>query len=142
MARKRIAAPLLVWVLLFVQFIPLVLFPPRAFAPTSQEWWLPALCALLALVATLQLLIRRTPQLWPWYVMSFAHGINIISRLMMLMPRSALNVKGKVVVNGLYLLLTVVAMLVSAFYLWYFELHEVRTTFLKKERETAEKQAA
>ena len=137
MARKRIAAPILVWVLLLVQFIPLVLFPPKSFSPTSQEWWLPALCALLALVAALQLLIRRTAQLWPWYVLSFAHGINIISRLMMLMPRSALNLKGRVVVNGLYLLLTVLAMLVSAFFLWYYEQHEVRMTFLKKQEAKA-----
>jgi len=137
MARKTIAAPLLVWILVVVQFVPLVLFPPRAFSATSQEWWLPALCALLALVAALQLMIRRTPLLWPWYVMSFAHGINIISRLMMLMPRATLNIKGKIRPNGLYLLLTALAMLISAFYLWYFEQHEVRMAFLRKQEAKA-----
>jgi hypothetical protein len=137
MTRKSIAAPALVWVLLIFQLVPLVLLPPKSFSPASQEWWLPVLCALLALAASLQLLIRRTSQLWPWYVMSFAHGINIISRLMMLMPRSTLNVKGKVVLNGLYLLLTVLAMLFSTFYLWYFEQHRVRTAFVRREEKQA-----
>jgi hypothetical protein len=137
MTRKSIAAPALVWVLLIIQLVPLVLLPPKSFSPASQEWWLPVLCALLALAASLQLLIRRTSQLWPWYVMSFAHGINIISRLMMLMPRSTLNVKGKVVLNGLYLLLTVLAMLFSTFYLWYFEQHRVRTAFVRREEKQA-----
>ncbi len=132
MARKRIAAPLLVWLLLVLQFLPLVLFPPKSFSPTSQEWWLPVLCAILAVVACLQLIIRRSSQLWPWYVLSFAHGINIISRLMMLMPRATVNVKGILKLNALYLLLTILAMLLSAFYLWYYEQHEVRIVFLKK----------
>lgn len=137
MARKTYAAPLLVWILLILQFVPLMLFPPKAFAASSQEWWLPALCGVLALFSTLQLAIRRTPQLWPWYVLSFAHGINIISRLMMIMPKATVNVKGALKPNGLYLLLTVLSMLVSAFYLWYYEQHEVRMNFLKKEEAKA-----
>lgn len=133
MPRKPIAAPFVVWVLLILQFVPLVLFPRKAFSPVSQEWWLPVLCAVLALFACLQLMVRRSAQLWPWYVLSFSHGINIISRLMMLMPRATVNVKGTLKPNTLYLLLTVLAMAISAFYLWYYEQHEVRMSFLKKE---------
>jgi hypothetical protein len=132
MARKSIASPVLLSLLLVVQFVPLVLFPPRSFSPASQEWWLPVLCAVLTLVAGLQVVIRRSTQLWPWYILSFAHGINIISRLMMLMPRATVNVKGTLRPNWPYLLLSVLAMLASAFYLWYYEKHEVRTAFLRR----------
>jgi hypothetical protein len=132
MARKVFASPAVVYLLFIAQFVPLVLFPPKAFSPASQEWWLPVLCAVLAVVACLQLIIRRSSQLWPWYVLSFAHGINIISRLMMLMPRATVNVKGALKPNALYLLLTALAMLLSAFYLWYYEQHEVRMALLRK----------
>jgi hypothetical protein len=132
MARKTIASPVMVWILLILQFVPLVLFPPKLFVPTSQVWWLPVLCALMALVGALQLTVRRSVLLWPWYILSFAHGLNIISRLMMLMPRATINVKGTLKMDGLYLILTVAAMLLSSFFLWYFEQHEVRMSFLKK----------
>ena len=132
MARKMIAARFLVWLLLILQFVPLVLFPPKLFVATSQVWWLPVLSALMALIGVLQLAIRRSVLLWPWYILSFAHGLNIISRLMMLMPRATINVKGTLKLDGLYLILTLVAMLLSTFFLWYFEQHEVRVSFLKK----------
>ena len=130
MARKSIAAPFMVWLLLILQFLPLVLFPPKSFSPASQEWWLPVLCALLAVTACLQLIIRRGTQLWPWYVLSFAHGINIISRLMMLWGHATKTVGGVTVLNLPYIALTLAAMAMSAWLLWYLELPEVRQGLL------------
>jgi hypothetical protein len=136
MAKKALTAPVAVWILCILQFIAFLLFPPTAFSPTSQEWWLPVLSALMALIGVLQLTVRRSIQAWPWYILSFAHGINIISRLMTFLPRATRNVQGTLRVNGLYIGLAAASMLMSAFFLWYFEQHEVRMTFLSKRSET------
>ena len=132
MAKTASSAKPLVWVLCIVQFIPLLLFPPSSFSLTSQEWWLPVLNAMLALVGTLQLMVRRSPQAWPWYITSFAHGVNIISRLMLFLPRAAVRVQGDLRLNSLYVALALASMLISAFYLWYLERYEVRTAFLRR----------
>jgi hypothetical protein len=76
-------------------------------------------------------MVRRSAQAWPWYILSFAHGINIISRLMLFLPRAAVRVQGELRLNTLYVVLAVVSMLLSAFYLWYLERYEVRTAFLR-----------
>ena len=132
MSKKAATSPIFVWAVCILQFIPLMLFPPQTYSPASQEWWLPVLCSLMALFGILQLMIGRSVQLWPWYILSFAHGVNIISRLMLFLPRATRNVKGTLRLNMLYLLLSALAMLLSAFLLWYFEQHEVRITFLSK----------
>ena len=132
MAKSASSAKPLVWLLCLVQFIPLLLFPPSSFSPASQEWWLPVLSAVLALVGTLQLMVRRSSQAWPWYIISFAHGINIISRLMLFLPRATVRVEGDLRLNTLYVLLAVLSMLASAFYLWYLERYEVRNAFLRR----------
>ena len=132
MAKTASSAKPLVWVLCIVQFIPLLLFPPSSFSLTSQEWWLPVLNAMLALVGTLQLMVRRSPQAWPWYITSFAHGVNIISRLMLFLPRAAVRVQGDLRLNTLYVALALASMLISAFYLWYLERYEVRNAFLRR----------
>jgi hypothetical protein len=131
MAKSAFSGRPLVWLLCLVQFIPLLLFPPSSFSPASQEWWLPVLSAVLALVGTLQLMVRRSLQAWPWYIISFAHGINIISRLMLFLPRATVRVQGDLRLNTLYVLLAVASMLASAFYLWYLERYEVRSAFQK-----------
>ncbi len=132
MAKSASSAKPLVWLLCLVQFIPLLLFPPSSFSPASQEWWLPVLSAVLALVGTLQLMVRRSSQAWPWYIISFAHGINIISRLMLFLPRATVRVEGDLRFNTLYVVLAVLSMLTSAFYLWYLERYEVRSAFQKR----------
>jgi len=132
MAKPASSSKPLVWLLCIVQFITFVLFPPASFSPTSQEWWLPVLSLVLALVGTLQLMVRRSAQAWPWYIISFAHGINIISRLMLFLPRASVWVEGDLRLNTLYVALAVASMLISAFYLWYLERYEVRTAFLRR----------
>jgi hypothetical protein len=132
MAKRGSDSKALVWLLCIVQFVTFVLFPPSSFSSASQEWWLPVLSAVLALVGTLQLMVRRSPQAWPWYIICFAHGINIISRLMLLLPRAATRVQGQLRLNALYLSLALASMLISAFYLWYLERYEVRNAFLRR----------
>jgi hypothetical protein len=119
--RKILVTPNMTVILLWLQFVPLILFPLSSYNVTTQEWWLPAMLVVLALVGTVQLVVRRSLAPWPWYLISFSQGFNIISRLMMVMPQ---------VFNGLYVTLSVISMLASAFYLWYTELPEVRLNVL------------
>ena len=124
-SRKAIVA------VLILQLIPLVLFPPESFSPNTQEWWLPVLLAVLVLLGDFELIVRRSSQSWPWYLMSFSQGFNIISRLMMLWPHATKTVGGATVANMPYILLTFVAIGLSVFLLWYSELPEVRVGLLR-----------
>jgi len=116
--------------MLVCQFVPLLLFPPESFSPGSQEWWLPVLLAALVLLADLALLLRQSPDLWPWHLMLFAHGFNIISRLMMLWAHATRTVGGLAHPNVPYLLATLTAMAWSAVLLWYWEQPGVRIKLL------------
>lgn len=126
MFRKRLAQRGLVIPIIFLQIIPLLLLPANSFAPTTQEWWLPALLVVMVGFANLQLLVGRGNATWPWHLMSFAQGFNIISRLMMIWPRATVTVQGATFLNWNYISLTVIALICSAFLLWYTELPEVR----------------
>ncbi len=125
-SRKAIIAALI------LQLIPLILFPPESFSFKTQEWWLPVLLAVLVLLADFELIARRSSQVWPWYLMSFSQGFNIISRLMMLWPHATRTVDGATVANVPYILLTLVAMVLSALLLWYTELPEVRLGLVRE----------
>jgi hypothetical protein len=116
--------------ILIAQFIPLLLFPPESFAPTTQEWWLPVLLVVMVLVADIELIIRRTSNILPWNLLLFAQGFNIISRLMMLWAHATKTAGGVTVLNLPYIVLTLVAMVMSAWLLWYLELPEVRLGLL------------
>ena len=131
MERRAIANPGLIITVLILQLIPLVLFPPQSFAPTTQEWWLPVLLAIMVIVADVYLIVLRTPAPWPWYLLSFAQGFNIISRLMMIWPHSATQVNKVWVFNPAYVSLSLISILMSAFVLWYTELPDVRMGLLK-----------
>jgi hypothetical protein len=61
-------------------------------------------------------------------MLSFAQGFNIISRLMMLMPHATTNVLGTQTVNGAYIIVFILSMLLSSFYIWYLELPEVHAS--------------
>lgn len=102
--------------LLILQFVFLLLNPPSMFEPTSQEWWLPALLVLMAILATTQI-FRRTIAPWTFNLLSFSHGFNIISRLLMLLPKST-SVSP---FDALYFSLSIIAMLFSVFMLWLLE---------------------
>lgn len=130
-ARQQLTKPGMISIMLILQFVPMILFPPESFSPKSQEWWLPIILAFLALVSIVQI-FRRSIATWPWHMIGFAQGFNIISRLMMLFPHATVNLNGTQVFNTLYVVLTVISMLLSVFLLWYMELPEVRIGFLAK----------
>ncbi len=132
MLRKTLTQPNVVILLLFVQFFPILLLPAESYSPATQEWWLPLLLAVLALISVIQLVFRRADQTWPWYLISFSHGFNIISRLMLLMPRASINVDGVVQLNTLYVSMTLISILISALYLVYTDLPEVRMSLLTR----------
>jgi hypothetical protein len=126
MQRRPIAARKVIRAMLILQVIPLLLFPPESFAPNSQEWWLPILLAGMVVTADLEVLVRGSRTLWPWHLMIFAQGFNIISRIMMMWAHATTISGGVTVLNLPYLALTLVAMTWSAFLLWYLELPDVR----------------
>jgi hypothetical protein len=130
--RKALTSPGMIVAVLITQFIPLVLFPAESFSPTSHEWWLPVLLAIMVLIADFQLMVRRSTSQGPWYLIAFAQGFNIISRLMMLWPHATQDVGGQTVFNGLYVGLTILSLLWSVFILWFIELPEVRMGLLRR----------
>jgi hypothetical protein len=126
MQRRAIAARKVVVAVLSLQVIPLLLFPPESFSVNSQEWWLPILLAAMILAADVELLVRGSRKVWPWHLMIFAQGFNIISRIMMMWAHATKTSGGATVLNLPYLGLTLVAMVWSAALLWYLELPDVR----------------
>ncbi len=130
MLRKTLSQRVLIPVIMCIQVVPLLLFPASSYSIKSQEWWLPALLTFLVILALVQILIRRTLKAWPWYLISFAQGFNIISRLMMLMPHATENVGKVQVLNADYVAFAFVSMLASAFEIWYCDLPEVRSRLM------------
>jgi hypothetical protein len=118
--------------ILVIQLISLILFPAESFSPTTQEWWLPVLLAVMVIIADVELIVRRSSAAWPWYLMSFAQGFNIISRLMMLWPHATIAVGKEFALNLPYFILTALSLAFSAFMLWYMELPEIRIGLLRK----------
>lgn len=130
--RQAIANRGVIVAVLVLQVIPLLLFPYEVFSPTTQEWWLPALLVVMALIASAELILRRSDKLWPWYLISFAHGFNIISRIMMIWPKATIGSGDNATVNWGYLSLTFVSILLSALMLWYSEQAKVRIGLLRR----------
>jgi hypothetical protein len=116
---------------LITQFIPLMAFTPNTYSFDSQVWWLSALLSIMVLIGVIQLLTRGTFASWPWFLINFAQGFNIISRIMMFFPHVTQNQAGVQVLNAPYLIIAVVAMLWSTFLLNFFELPEVRNIMIK-----------
>jgi len=131
MLRQFLSKPAIITTVLILQFIPLVMFPASSFSLDTQEWWLPVLLAIFTLIGVIQLVFRHSTAQWPWYLVSFAQGFNIISRLMMLMPHATRNVAGRQIFNAPYVFITIISMLLSGLMLGYAELPEVRLGLLK-----------
>jgi hypothetical protein len=130
--KKAILNRRLIIPILFFQLIPLILYPVESFALTTQEWWLPLLLAFLAILGSVELVIRHNPQAWPWDLLAFSQGFNIISRLLMFMPRTIMNIDGAQFFNYAYISITLVAMAISWLLLWYLEQPEIRMGIMPK----------
>ena len=124
-------------VLLIAHVVALPLFPPESFAADSQEWWLPVMLMVLVVIADVQLIARHTDQQWPWYLISFSNGFNILSRLMMVWSHATFASEGSSAPNYPYIVLTVISMAISTFMLVYTEWPEVRLRLLKTVSKTA-----
>lgn len=123
--------------IMVLQFIPLLLFPPYVFSPVSQQWWLPVLLSLLALWASIDLMVRRGTNFGPWNLIAFSHGFNIISRLMMIMPHATWFVDGVKTFNTLYVVLSIISMVWSGLMLTYIEKPEIRLGLVKTDANNA-----
>jgi hypothetical protein len=130
--KKAILSRGLIIPFLFLQLIPLILFPPESFTLKTQEWWLPVLLAFFTVLGTVELVIRHNPEPWPWYLIAFSQGFNIISRLLMLMPHITANVNNTQVFNTPYVVLTTISVIISWFLLWYVEQPEVRMGIMRE----------
>ena len=117
-------------VVIALQVLPVLAMRPDAYSLSSQEWWLAALLAALALVSAVQVLLRGTHAPWPWYLFSFAQGFSIISKLMMLMPHATIVVGGVQRLDVPHVTISLVSMVFSAVIIWYFEQPEVRNLFM------------
>jgi hypothetical protein len=137
MLRKILAAKAAVPIVLVIQLAPLMVFPAASYTIKSQEWWLPVLLSFLVVLALVQVLVRRTAGTWPWHLMAFSQGFNIISRLMMLMPHATRFVDRVQQFDVAYVAISAGSMLVSAFEIWYLELPEVRLAHLSKRQRSA-----
>jgi hypothetical protein len=116
---------------LISQFIPLMAFTPDTYSLTSQVWWLSALLSIMVFIGVLHLLTRGTYALWPWYLMCFSQGFNIIGRIMMFFPHVTQIQNGAQILNIPYIVIGIITMLWSAFLLVFFELPEVRNKMIK-----------
>jgi hypothetical protein len=127
MLRKFLTNGVMIPLILCLQVLPLVIFPASSYALTTQEWWLPLLLSIFTVIGLVQILLRKSVLAWPWYLLSFSQGFNIISRIMMLLPHATVSGdNGQLQANGPYLVIAFASMLLSAFELWYCELPEVR----------------
>lgn len=129
--RQFLTQPKVVSAILILQFIPLLLFPPSSYSLKTQEWWLPLFLTILAVFSVVQVTLRRSTAAWPWSLISFAQGFNIISRLMLIMPHITMNVDGAQVFNGVYFSMTVFSIVLSAGIIWLCDLPEVKSTYLR-----------
>ncbi len=129
--RRALTTRLSISVILVLQVIALLLFPAASFAPDTQEWWLPVLLVVMVVIADVELIIRRGERPWPWYLISFAQGFNLISRLMMLWSHATLPGEGASLMNVPYVALTLVSMIISVLMLGYTEWPEVRAGLLR-----------
>lgn len=137
MQQRAMFRPPVIMLILSLQFIPLLLFPAEVFAPGSQQWWLPAILTLMVLIADFEVIIRRRATPWPWVLLSLAQGLNIISRLMIIWSQGAKDTHDIIVFHGLYIAMTVVAIALSVFLLWYTEKPQVRIGLLRAEKSAA-----
>jgi hypothetical protein len=130
--KKAILSRGLIIPFLILQIFPLILYPFESFSITTQEWWLPVLLVFLAIYGSVELVVRHNPESWPWYLLTFSQGFNIISRLLMFMPRTIMNIDGVQFFNYAYISLTIVAIAISWFLLWYLEQPEIRMGVMAK----------
>ena len=131
MQRHALASPGAIITILIIQLVPLLLFPAASFSPSTQEWWLPMLLAIMTVIAVIELIARRSVATWPWLLMIFAQGFNIISRIMMVWSHATKTVGDLLVPNWPYILLTIIAMTISTLLVLYFEKSEIRTGLLR-----------
>jgi hypothetical protein len=133
MRRSFFFQPGVIAFILVLQLIPLVLFPPSVFVPTSQVWWLPGLLVILTLIADFEIIARRSSSVNPWLLIGFAQGFNVISRLMMVWPNATLTTEAGTEPNWLYIILTVISIAASWALLIYTEKPAVREGLLQSE---------
>lgn len=100
-------------VLLLVQFVPLALFPPAMVTAIPQVMTIPAFLTILALVATIAT-VAGSRAAWPRAMLIFAQGLNVVSRLMIMIVQAMPNAQTTnvpfILVNCLCIAISLVAL--------------------------------
>jgi hypothetical protein len=128
--RRSLTSRISIITILILQVVALLLFPSDSFTAETQEWWLPMLLVIMVVIADIELILRRSFKSWPWALISFAHGFNIISRLMMVWPHATIPTEGTNLFNAPYVVLSVISIVISGLALVYIEWPEVRVGLL------------
>jgi hypothetical protein len=97
-----------------------------------RELLTPASIASMVVVAAIEVIVRRGTAIWPWTLMVFAQGFNIISRIMMVWSHATVSDSGVTSPNWTYLVMTLASILLSAFLLTYLERPDVRSGLLRR----------
>ncbi len=108
-------------ILLIVQFIPLILFPPSIIMFNSQVLTIPIFLILLDAVATVAL-VAGSRSAWPRSMLVFAQGLNVISRLMMLVSQS---MPTKTTTDVPFIVLNLLSLIVSLVALYMFDQFQI-----------------
>ena len=134
MRNRALTSPTMIIAVLILQFIPLMLLPPASYSLQNQEWWLSILLLLMVVAADIELIVRRSPAVWPWHLIGFAQGFNVISRLLLLWPRATVQAVAtkSFEPNWTYIAYTLISIALSLFVLWYQDLPEVRQGLLRR----------
>ncbi len=107
--------------LMVVQFIPLILIPPSIIQTDSQILTIPIFLILLALIATLALALgNRTA--WPRAMLVFAQGLNVVTRLMILLSTA---MPDKTTVDAPFIAASLVAIAISVVVLYMFDQFQI-----------------
>ncbi|HMN13240.1 MAG TPA: hypothetical protein PKD55_13050 [Bellilinea sp.] len=122
----------MVAVLLILELVPLILLPITSFKRYGQEWWLPLLLVIFSIFSLVQIIVRKTTVLWPWNLLSLCQGINIISRLMLIIPHATVKAGDGLAFNFIYVLLAVISIAASFWFIVFNEKPEVRIAMLPK----------
>ena len=132
MQSRTLTKPGVIIAILIAQLIPLAMFPAASFSGRGQEWWLPLLLVIMVVLAAIEVIVRRGTAVWPWTLMVFAQGFNIISRIMMVWSHATVSNSGVTSPNWTYIVMTLASILISAFLLTYLERPEVRSGLLRR----------
>lgn len=116
--------------ILVLNLVLLTPMPSSSISRQSQEWRLPVFLCILTVAALVQVLVRRSTAAWPWSLISFAQGMSVISRRMMLLPYLPSTVNGADRYDAAYPYRTAISMIFPLLSIRFCGMPEIRRSLL------------